>query len=314
MKVIKLIAIIIVAFFSFSCNGSNTVDNNPDDSIVYEMLSAGDSAILFVTKACINDSVYGEFILDTGYNSEKMIFDSTFFYNHVDTTNLVRVKPKYKQFYWQAFYEGEVNIRIADHSFKVTKIEVTNRYRDNYMGIGLIGAGAFLNKMTIIDFDKNRIAFVDTLRIDSSYTAIPLYPPRERHKDNGTQKFVEIDGFVDNKGEKQQGRFLFDTGSWVTGLRLKMDFEKSLGLPLENAVIKKNDLMWRIDSLFIDSIQINKVPVRRTHKPQRFDRYDALAGGDGLLGMPLIKRFNIILDYKNDILYLKPNKWFPLKN
>jgi hypothetical protein len=270
---------------------------------------------LIKVNAKVNNSKQAPFILDSGTAGSIIVIDSVFFYNNVDTANLIRVKPKFSMYYWQAFYDGKILVCIGEHKFYVSHIEVCNMKRFySYDEIyGLIGEDIFLNKITLIDFDENKIAFVDTLTVDSVYKKMPLFPPRVLSKSKNTinQKFVEVDGFY-KKNIKEKGLFLFDTGHWPTGLQLKNSYAKDI--QMKNKIIKENNFMWRIDSLCIgNSINVNKVPVRKVINAD-LDRYEALEGGDGLMGMALIKRFNIVLDYKNNMLYLKPNKWFSIKN
>ena len=54
----------------------------------------------------------------------------------------------------------------------------------------------------------------------------------------------------------------------------------------------------------------NNVLCRRSAvKYPGMDRFNGY-GYEGLIGMQVIRRFNFILDCKNNILYLKPNEYF----
>jgi hypothetical protein len=294
------VCLFICGFFLFGASAQTLVDYQPLVDDPYNCITV---------MASVNNSKAGDFILDTGTTTGGIKIDSIFFYNEIDTSNLVRVEPKHILNYWQVFYKGDISISIGTHRFRVKEIEVTNmhyyKYED-YYACGIIGAEAFMNKITVVDFDRKRIAFTDSFPIDSSYTAVPLLPSLVLPSaTTENQKFIEMTGFTDNKGRKLKGHFLFDTGNSVTGLMMKGSYAKKLFPQGVNRI--------RIDHLSMGDVHINKVSVERV-KEGEFDRFEALAGGDGLLGMAIIKRFNFIADYKKNILYLKPNKWFLLKN
>jgi hypothetical protein len=181
-----------------------------------------------------------------------------------------------------------------------------------------MGEEIFSDKITIIDYDKNKIAFTDIFLADSNYIALPMYAPRKKIKYN--QKFIKIDGFNEKNGGTKSGFFLLDLGTSKGGIILKSDFAKKISLDIKKADILpsfhnlfEKDYRWYLDSLKAATLLLHNVPVRLV-KHAGFDRLDALEGGDGLLGLALLKRFNMILDYKNNILYLKPNKYFKEKN
>jgi hypothetical protein len=308
----RLFILFFLPLFINNSQGASS-EKNINDTVLYQRL-VDNPYNLIVIEACINNENSGNFVLDTGMGN-NIIIDSTFFYNNIDTTNLVRVKPDFKMWYWQAFYKGELNIAFGNCTISTNKIEVRNnnmyKFGKDRNLTGLIDVRAFRNKITYVDFDNERIAFSDTLIADSSYTAIPMKPPRVLSDVNPYQRFIEIGGFTNKSGQKKHGLFLLDTGHWRTGIQLKRGYAKNL---MKGKLTDKEDCwMWRIDNMNIGKITINKVPVRFV-KEDLADRYDALSGGDGVSGMVLIKRFNLIIDYKENILYIKPNKWFFLKN
>jgi hypothetical protein len=59
-----------------------------------------------------------------------------------------------------------------------------------------------------------------------------------------------------------------------------------------------------IDSLFFGSQLLFDVDIMTSASDG--DPISSLEGGEGLLGYEVLKHFYIILDYKNNMLYLKP--------
>lgn len=291
--------------------------NTVGDSVIFADFT--DKYQFIMTDFNFNE-VAGMGAIDTGHSNE-IVIDSTFFFEKILPTGKFQYSPPpFKMYYWRAYYTGNLIVNFGKYQVNISKFEVYNLKRLYEIPIfdALMGEDVFENKITIIDYDKNKIAFVDTLSIDNTYIALPMHTPRKSTQYN--QKFIKIDGFKEKSGNTKSGFFLLDFGTSGGGIILKRDFAKDLSLDIKKADILPSfhnlygkDYRWRVDSLKTGNLMLNNVPVRKT-KYAGFDRLDALEGGDGLLGLALLKRFNMILDYKNNILYIKPNKYFKDKN
>jgi hypothetical protein len=308
-KILLLSILSTTVISSFSENIHSTI-------VYYPILE--DSLHTFIVKASINNTDSALFVLDTGTTGGRITLDSAFFFdNKIDKTNIHVVSSKLRRFYWDQYYEGDISVSIGSRTVKAREIYVRNRIHSYHSKkddpVGVIGSEFFRDKMTIIDFENNRIAFVDSLPDVSDYDTLHFLPPRGKItppiKD---QKFVQINGFKNKQGKTCSARLLFDTGSSVTGLLFKGSYANTIRLPQKVDQVETHYPRYYLDSLTFGNKLLYHVPVRRTQGI--YDIYEHLGGGDGLLGIPLMKRFNFILDYKNDILYYKPNKWFDIKN
>lgn len=319
MKSLKMLVFICVLLQVPSFQAKVNMQQVPTDST--NVISYVDFVpyMQHCVKASVNGSnVLGTFLVDSGTSDEVGItIDSTFFFNHVDTTGLKRVKPAYRMYYWRMHYEGDIQLTMGDYSFRVKRLTVNNQRRlrlGNEDGIftGVIDVTPFLNKYTIIDSENHRMAFVDTVVIDSTYSVVPLYRSRVSKPVSDSQRFIKVDGLENKSKKKISGFFLLDTGCFGKGLMLKTDFANRLKIPLDT---KEHDdcIRWYVDSLQVGDIVINNVPLDRVKKGE-FDRYVMLEGGDGLFGINLLRRFQLIIDYKHDKLYLKPNKKYYERN
>jgi hypothetical protein len=271
---------------------------------------------LITVCATIDKSEPGNFALDSGLSG--IIVDSVFFHNNIDTTNLREINTS-RQIYWNKCYEGDVRVTIGTHTFCCKKIEVRNQRSmsnysvENYYLDGVIGEGAFINKITMVDFDKSQICFADMGAIDSSYIALPLLPAKEQTSTNPNQKYIEVNGFTNNQGEKVSGNFLFSTGTCSSDIILKSIFGSGIALGEHPSIsyskmnYGKEDWVYWVKFLHIGSIQTN-LYVRKLKSEDR-DILDELKGGDGIIGMGVLRKYNFIADYKNNILYLKRNNW-----
>jgi hypothetical protein len=304
---------------ALSCVGA---DNSRNSDVTYYRFSEDHPFYLISLEASINNSIPGNFALASGLE-DKIIVDSAFFYHHVDTSNLTRITPPLSEDYWQAFYEGEVAVVIGEHRFQTRKIEVRNqwsRYKyqaQDYCLTGIIGAGVFRDKITIVDWDSKHIAFADTFSVDTSYSAVPLLPPKTLTETNSDQRFIEIDGLTDKKGDKKKGYFLFDTGASSFDLVLKSSYAQHILFDVQHPTPADSrynrgakDWVWLALSLNIGTIRLNKSIDIRSLKDDIEDNLEQLlTGGDGIIGMGIMKKYNFILDYKRNILYLKRNNW-----
>jgi hypothetical protein len=272
-----------------------------------------------VVKASINCNADENFMLDTGGN-DVISIDSAYFFDHFKTDDYTFEPPRIKMWYWESYVKGDFVINIGNHTFTAHKLHLYNFSKKHIESLkGLIGYAPFENKMTIIDYDNKKIAFCDTLAIDSTYFSLKFQPARVITEHNRHLRFLDIKGFKDKKGNPVPGLFLFDTGNTLSGLLMK----RSFGLKIKNekknlkkvpaALLGNNEYVYnwsfKLDSISIGNINLLGVPAR--YEVDAFDRIDALTGADGLLGLVLLRAFNMVIDYKNNIFYYKPNKSFP---
>ena len=170
-----------------------------------------------------------------------------------------------------------------------------------------------------IDFDKQVITFPDSIAVDSTYHRFALLPPYGEIKFAPNAKFVKMTGFGKRLGEKVSGHLQFDLGCIGTDLlvkhtfiaRLKATEESNKGKAILTTIQKSYTKSWLIDSLRIGNISLNNITATTTYVDYKNDPGgDPLLlfkEGDGYIGLNLLKRFNIISDYKSNTLYLKPN-------
>ena len=183
----------------------------------------------------------------------------------------------------------------------------------------MIGHFAFDDKMTVIDYDNKKIAFVDSVCIDSSYYSIKLQPSRQITDNNRHLRYVEINGFKDKRGNAIPSLFLLDTGNAVTALYMNRKFGINIGNMKKNlkkvhaTLLANNEYVYhwsfKLDSISIGNFNLLELPAR--YMVDTFDPIEALEGAEGLLGIVVLRRFNMIIDYRNNMFYYKPNNFFP---
>lgn len=256
--------------------------------------------------ALLQDSTSCSLGLDSA-SPWDLILDSTFFFNNfsdVQFTLLDNHSP---------IYGGEVKVDINHITYTANKILVLN-LKNNNVNIkldGIIGAKLFESKITYIDFTKRKIAFEDYLIVDSSYTAIPM-----SRANNDKFRSIKMHGFKDIYNHNLELNLVVDIANLTSGVALKKDIvisnpkrrSKKINMRFGASPFTDYDL-WLTDSLSLGNFSLNNIKTSQSTNRQ-YDNLRDLSYSDGLLGMPVLKFFDIILDYKSDSLYVKPNLYY----
>ena len=166
------------------------------------------------------------------------------------------------------------------------------------------GWSIFEGKIVEIDYDKNLLIFHSDL------------PKKLIGYNKSEMKFIRsfvcIKSILEVCNKKHEGNFIFDTGSdqamildssWVarnnfpTDLKfIKMtSFRDPRGNKYESKVVQTPQLS-------INGFTLTNIPATLMGSKKDLD-FKVNTFGNGIL-----KKFNTILDFKNDYIYLKPNK------
>jgi len=311
-----LVFILLTVVAINGCFRKNIAENNNNVNIAYYPITEP-----FCAEVSLNGSKKAFFVLDSGSPSGHIMLDSVYFYENIDCDELEMQNLDYNMIYWQKFYMGNLNIEVAGTKFEktFTKIDVNtkfqeiNKHREQKL-FGLIGVDVFSDKIMIINFKDNLFAISDTLIVDfnlNDFTVIDLERAREIKKGNEDWRYLTIDGFVTKDNNIKTGLFLLDTGNWYKELVMKSSFGKNIKYEKKEThkggFFTSEDWIWKSDTLILgNKYKINNVEIAINKLPPSEDWMEMLTGGDGLVGLPFLKRFDIvILDYKNDKLYLK---------
>ena len=117
-------------------------------------------------------------------------------------------------------------------------------------------------------------------------------------------------------GSTYSGRVFFDSGAAYSLIvntpynetnKLIQQAEKRLVLETENLSTKSVSQQMAIRSMNLGGIEIGEMPIAIANDTEGVSSYE---GYLGILGAEVISRFDVILDYSNSKLYLKPNGRF----
>jgi len=176
---------------------------------------------------------------------------------------------------------------------------------------GIIGYEILNQYVTKIDFDQKQISFYEDISSadTAGYTSVPF----EFNKNVMIPRFP-ISITLDN-GESFTGRVMFDTGN-AFPLLISAPFSKfhNFDDKLGNTSVTSGrglhavtqDKLANIKSMNFNGFQFGQMGIRLTIN----DQAEPKDGYLGILGIEIIKRFNVILNYAHRKIYLKPNHMY----
>lgn len=170
--------------------------------------------------------------------------------------------------------------------------------------VGRFGWNLFDGKIVEIDYDKKLFIIHSKLsKRNKAYTKLDM---------EFTHTLFCVQGQLQIKNTAYKGRFLFDNGYQRTVMldqeMVKEQQYPTESLPVLKKVILKNGqgeevpvLTVKNEKLYLGNLCLNDVPVQllTANNPARFKTH--------ILGNEVLKRFNTILDFQENKVYLKPN-------
>lgn len=251
-------------------------------------------------------------------NEQNTIFVKSVF-NKIDTLNLnfdtgttelvltndvLKNKLKSSPKLYNTFY----NLQIGNTNYK-TKVydaELSGHGTD-----GRFGWDLFKDKIVELNYDKSLMVVHSVLpksvETDSKFTKLKM---------DFFEGLFLVESEIKQSAVTNKDLFLFDTGYQRT-VMLDSDLLKQGNFPTEKMeVINKKVLKGaqgneipvitsNLRELKIGKYKLKNVPIQQltTSKPVKNKNIH-------ILGNEVLKRFNLILDFKNNVVYLKPNHLF----
>lgn len=201
---------------------------------------------------------------------------------------------------------------ISDNDFKIGNLEWQHEqvYPIETTGHGcegMFGWDAFDGKVVEIDYDKNMI-IVHSKRpeISRDYEKFEMELMKEHFCINAEME-------VNNK--KFKSRFLFDSGFQKT-LMLDNALIKKSGYPKAELPVIAKTVMYNsnkdeipVETVLNEKLIFGKYVLKNV--PAQINSYSQPAGfSTHFLGGEVLKRFNTIIDFQENVVYLKPNHLF----
>lgn len=282
------------ATHTLSCKRINENTNHGTDTIPFT-LGVGNKIYI---KGRINNSDWLNFMFDTGSDQEvisKEGLAKNVKINFNDTKSSVSIG-------------GATSVQNS----KTNQLEIGNLRWDNVPIVkidgadadGIIGYNVFDNKMVEINYDKKiMIVHNQPIKVDKSYEELPMMF-------KGNLPFIEA--VLTNGDKVSKGYFEFDAGSngslWVNkefatennlyGVMKKIGETSSWGFD-GNKIYNETVLLPKFN---FGKLALINVPIDLELQSNTNNNFKW-----GILGMDILKRFNVVLDFINDKVYFKTN-------
>ena len=178
---------------------------------------------------------------------------------------------------------------------------------------GIIGANYFKGLIIEINYRKNKLTFHNpnffNFKRVKEYSKVPI-------ELIDSKPYIQATAYADSIQAKPI-KFLLDTGASLS-LMMLANAENGIKIP-QNTIVGSlgkglgGDIKGYVG--FIDSFKISDDGTTINRPLSYFQKLnlsenDSLLVRDGMIGNTLLERFDIVIDYHNKNLYLKPNKTF----
>lgn len=246
----------------------------------------------------LNDSVFGNFIYDTG--CKEIILDTTFCnennlkFNSIQSTKLSGIgntTQSSKLVLDTLKFKTDKKSNFTNQTYLIGLRNFLGQKTD-----GILGVNSFKDRSHKIDFINKKISFFENTK---KYDSINLIF-------NGDKIYVPVT-YTINK-EEYIGKFILDLGSSVTVFNSTKsiianghgDFEAIGGIGGKTTG----------QTIFINQFKLGKQSIYNFPIDISNDTEGALSSSeyDGLLGNDILDDFDLIIDIKKSKLYLRPNK------
>jgi hypothetical protein len=250
-------------------------------------------------KVSINKSQPLDFILDTGANGVILSADA------LSESCNVKIDSKIKGYNFGGFSDDALSnnnhIQISDLTWK--NVPLTIKYQNQPNADGIIGYNIFDGYILEINYEKEILVIHQDLPITAA-----KFDSKELNFKDGLS-YISLSLIVGKKAIS--GLFDFDTGSDGT-------------LFINNEFAERNKLLETLKSIDSDELKgggTNKIEVLTSILPKlQFGKYGLFevpiniekTNGNNIVpfnivGNDILKRFHLLIDYKNDRVYFHPN-------
>ena len=259
----------------------------------------------------IGDKVIPDIILDSGFHYDGLMIYNPSYLDSVDLTGAIQVRIG-----GAGNGEAKTALMIDSASFYLGQIEIKNHpvimvQSDLYKGFpsnGIIGYSILGHFITEFNYDNNTMTLYnsDNINVDESWTEIPLY-----FKDNNIP-WIDASVVIEEEKPTSCAMYIDYAAGDAIVLLEKPDMKYFLPKETSKTYIGRGlsgDIYGKtgnISKLIIGPYELNNVIASITSDDIRSKQKNA----DAILGNGLFRRFNVIFDYSNNKLYLKPNTHF----
>jgi hypothetical protein len=251
-------------------------------------------------------------ILDTGMSIEGLLLYNKALKDSLDLKNAVDVKVP-------GAGKGKPSTAVMadDMSFNAGNVQFDNQrivilQNDQFKGFptdGVIGHSLLGNYGVEIDYEDEviRLSNPEEIVVDISWQVLPI-------SFRNTKKIPWIEASVNSTGSEEVDVDMYIDLASGEGIELLLRDEQKFTLPegLEDAYLGRGlsgDIYGQkgfIHCITLGDYTLSNVSAAFAPAEVRSKQ----KGADGVIGNDLLRRFDVIFDYSNEKLYIKPSKYF----
>jgi len=263
------------------------------------------------------DSIHGTFVFDTG--ASNLYFDTVFYSENKFSYKNIKygilpgagtTPPKV------IVILDTVNFLFQNNNYK-TKIVPVLKLKPVLGDIsdGIIGWKYFSNKALEINYEKGY------LKIHSNITSVNTSGYKKIFLKQNNNKFFLPLKIIINNTTKVDGEFLLDIGSgedisFTSSIAEKYNLDKTIKKKVKYFT-NYGGVGGKSSSYFFisDTLQITDFILEKVTMSYSIDKSGALSSDKyfGLIGNGILERFDIVIDFKESYLYIKPNDTYNSK-
>jgi hypothetical protein len=175
---------------------------------------------------------------------------------------------------------------------------------------GILGANIFRNFVVQIDYKKQLITLTRPKQFSppgKNFTALPIII-------NKNKPYLNVDLTMQRDSPTIKARLLMDTGA---ALALMLHNKSHPGIQLPEQVIKGNigkglggfleGYLGRTEELSFADFQMREILTNFQELSGNVDS-SLIYSRNGIIGNKILERFDVILDYQHEVLYLRPTR------
>jgi len=259
----------------------------------------------------VGNIVIPDILIDTGFAFDGLMIYNPDYRDSLDLTNSieVRIAGAGSEGATSASMIDSANFCLGDIIMKNQRIIMLqgNIYK-GFPSNGIIGYSIFGHNITEFDYDYNTLTLyeADEIEIDQSWSEIPIY-----FKENMIP-WIDVSIVVENETPILLSTYIDCAAGDAILLLEKPNMKFRLPKETTNVHIGRGlsgDIYGQagnISELIIGPYKLNNVIASIASDEVRSKQENA----DAVLGNGSLRRFNLIFDYANKKLYLKPNTHF----
>ena len=251
-----------------------------------------------------------EILFDTGMSFDGVLIYNPDYRDSIKLPNAVEVKVP-----GAGDEEPSHGLMIDPAEFMIGDIMMKNQkiivlQNDIFKGFpsnGIIGYSVIGHYVTKFDYDKNEMTLYDPekFKIEEGWTEIPMYFKRNI-------PWIDASVVIGDEEPVLLSMYIDYASSESVELLEKPEMKFSLPEETEDAYLGRGlsgDIYGkrgRISKLIIGPFELNNISAAFASEKTR----SKMENADGILGNRSLMRFNLIFDYANKKLYIKPNSHF----